>query len=179
MYNYNGRPSNNYHSNGGYANRNGGGNSRGGYNSGRGGYGDAKPPLPVRPYKPLANETYVDEAEAVIKALKDHDGKLKLTTSKIRNLLAMSSEILNKVNNELGKTGSSSPVSAEIGKELGYLRVRTVYECGREQSVSDFAEVSNLLKYLKDVKTLGDAELFCHYMEALVAFHRYHGGRDQ
>jgi CRISPR-associated protein Csm2 len=171
-------------SSGGYS-RSGGSSPRGGYgNRGYGDYGgrrdqDSRQSAPAEPYKPLADDSYIDEAEKVIKKLQGDDGKSKLTTSKIRNLLAMSAEILNKVNNALGGgQETSSPVSDEIKKEIGYLRVRTVYECGREQNVREFADHSHILDCLRDVKTLGDAERFCHYMEALVAFHRYYGGKD-
>jgi CRISPR-associated protein Csm2 len=177
MYDNNSSTFNNYHGKSGNWNRSGTNYSHGGHSLNRGGTRNTRPALPVKPYKPLDDDTYVDEAEAVIKALMGSN-EFKLTTSKIRNLLAMSSEILNKVNNELGKTTSSSAINNEIKKEIGYLRIRTVYECGRESSVEIFVKHSHVLECLKDVKTLGDAELFCHYMEALVAFHRFYGGSD-
>jgi CRISPR-associated protein Csm2 len=167
MYNSYNRPS------GGY-NRNGGSNSRGGYGRNQ----NQRPSAPAEPYKPLEEGSYIDEAEKVIKNMKGEDGRLRLTTSKIRNLLAMSAEILNKVNSSLGLNEPTSPIGAEIRKEIGYLRVRTVYECGREPNVRDFVEKTHLIDCIKDVKTLEEAERFCHYMEALVAFHRYYGGKD-
>lgn len=130
----------------------------------------------------LDDDNYIDEAEKVIKNLRRPDGGFDLTTSKIRNLLAMSAEILNKVNNALGGGSEpSSPVSDEIKKEIGYIRIRTVYECGRDEKnkdVAPFVEASHLLDFITQIKTLADAERFCHYMEALVAFHRYYGGKD-
>ena len=53
------------------------------------------------------------------------------------------------------------------------------YEAGRDLTVKDFVEEAGLLEQLKDVQS--DRKkllLFCRYMEALVAYHRYYGGRD-
>lgn len=153
---------------------------------GHGASGRSRLPLPEITYTPLDDKNYIDEANEVINVLHRYDKEaygidkgFRLTTSKIRNLLAMSAEILNKVNAELGKSTPSAQVSSQISKEMGYLRIRTVYECGRDQSVKDFEKLSHLLDCLRDVKTLADAERFCHYMEALVAFHRFMDGRDQ
>jgi hypothetical protein len=35
-----------------------------------------------------------------------------------------------------------------------------------------------ILEHIKGIKSLDDCEVFCHYMEALVAYHRYMGGKD-
>lgn len=67
----------------------------------------------------------------------------------------------------------------EIMPDLNYLRIRLVYESGREPAVKDLERKSHLLSHLKDIKTLDGCELFCHYMEALVAYHRFNGGADQ
>lgn len=126
----------------------------------------------------IINETnYVDEAEKVICKLKENKDKRGnpkwITTSKIRNLLAMSSDIYNEI---MVKEESLSP---EICSRIDYLRVRFVYESGRDNDVKVFVQTSKLIEILKDIKgSKKNFVLFNRYLEALVAFHRYHGGRD-
>lgn len=120
---------------------------------------------------------YVDYAEKVIKGLGENKkGKAgsRLTTTKIRNILSMVSEIYNEVTHIQG-----DKLSLEMVERIQYLRLRIVYESGRDKDVKNFIDKSKLLLVLKNV---GDSKrnflLFCRYMEALVAYHRFYGGRD-
>ena len=57
-------------------------------------------------------------------------------------------------------------------------RVRIAYEAGRDNTVKNFIAKAKLMEYIKGAGD--DRETFVsfvHYMEALVAWHRYHGGR--
>lgn len=127
----------------------------------------------------INNENYVDEAEKVIKELKvmkdKHDKTMPMvTTSKIRNLLAMAADIYNDVSNS-----SSERLNADVCSRIEYLRVRVIYEAGREQTVKNFVEKAGLINILKSIN--GEKKnyiLFNRYMEALVAFHRFYGGKD-
>ena len=127
----------------------------------------------------INEENYVDEAEKVILELKnkkDFRGKPipKLSVSQIRNLLAMTADILNEVNRQNDDT-----LSVETISRIEYLRVRLIYECGREDSVKYFVEESDLLNLLKTVgKSKKRYVLLSRYMEALVAFFKYYGGKD-
>ena len=132
-------------------------------------------------YTPLDEANYVAIADSAVKKLEKEKDQYqhehyKLSTSKIRNILAMTSEILNKVNSNRGKDPALA--MKEIMPDLNYLRIRLVYESGREHAVKDLEKKSHLLDHLKDIKTLDGCELFCHYMEALVAYHRFNGGAD-
>ena len=134
---------------------------------------------PPIPFRPLNIKEYVDDAEKVVSTLRKNSfGKFDLTTSKIRNLLAMTSEVLNKVNNTRASAEGKDDVTDGIRQDLNSLKIRTIYECGREESVKDFVKKAYILEHLKEIKTLDDCEVFCHYMEALVAYHRYMGGKD-
>lgn len=120
---------------------------------------------------------YVDEAEHVINVLKsgDRNGRLSLTTSKIRNLLSMTAELYTAAQQQRGET-----LSAEIQGRVQYLRMRVAYEAGRDMTVKIFVEKAELLELLKDIQS--DRKkllLFCRYMEALIAYHRYCGGLDK
>lgn len=127
----------------------------------------------------LQADNYVDTAEQVIKELatqRDKNEKLipMLTTSKIRNLLSMTADIYNDV-----KNSKEEVLTKDVLDRLQYLRVRFVYEAGRDRTVKSFVDKTKILEYLGQIGT--DKEqfiLFSRYMEALVAYHRFYGGRD-
>lgn len=127
------------------------------------------------------NENYVDEAEKVMKEklknAKNEKGRpIKMvTTSKIRNFLAMTADIYNQV-----KLSEDGELADEIKEQLQYLRVRIVYDAGRDKdgSVSAFVKESKILDKLKTVKTKKDYINFSRYMEALVAWRKALGGDE-
>lgn len=132
--------------------------------------------------KIITNSNYVDEAEKVIQALKNKKNPRTgrdipmVTTSKIRNLLAMTADIYNET---LNVPGNRLP--ERLNDRIEYLRVRFVYEAGKdsEGKVKNFVTEAKILEILREIK--GEKEnfiLFNHYMEALVAFHRFYDGRD-
>jgi len=121
---------------------------------------------------------YVDTANNVILALKNDDkfGKLTLTTSKIRNLLSMTSALYTDAQQQ-----REDKLSTEMQSRVQYLRMRVAYEAGRDQTetVKSFVVKAELLEQLSAIRD--DRKkllLFCRYMEALVAYHRFHGGQD-
>lgn len=130
----------------------------------------------------INEQNYVDEAEKVIKELikkspKDkYDNPTKIvTTSKLRNLLAMSADIYNEVMNQTG-----DKLNDDICSRIEYLRVRFLYEAGREPSVKNLVEESRIIEVLKNVRSSKkNYILFNRYMEALVAFRKYHVERDE
>ena len=123
----------------------------------------------------LNSITYVDTAEQVIIKLKDlGKGKISLTTSKIRNLLAMVSELQTDA-----KYIMNDKLTSDMQSRIQYLKMRIAYEAGRELGVKQFVENANLLEHISNIKdSKHELVLFCNYMEALVAYHRYYGGRD-
>lgn len=124
-------------------------------------------------------QNYVDSAEQVIIKLSkkvDRNGRTvqMVTTSKIRNLLAMTSDIYNEIMNQ-----NQKELSEEICAKIEYLRVRFIYESGRETKVKDLVMEADILDILKNIgKDRDKFILFNRYMEALVAFHKYYGGKD-
>ncbi|WP_449240483.1 type III-A CRISPR-associated protein Csm2 [Desulfoscipio gibsoniae] len=122
-------------------------------------------------------KNYTAQAEQVIRGLRSSMGRdyQQFTTSKIRNILAKVSELYNEVT-----IAQQDILSSEIQSKIEYLKVRLVYECGRELYViKPFVEKAGLLDLLN---AIGDDRQrfidFAHYMEALVAYHRFHGGKD-
>lgn len=124
----------------------------------------------IRPLK--LPENYVDEAEKVMRAL--FENRSRITTTKLRGFLTLVNDIYNAEN-----LRTETELSSESKLKLMRLRVRVVYDAGRERDVKDFVEKAKLLEYLKGVGDSREAMIhFVHYMEALVAYHRYLGGRD-
>lgn len=142
---------------------------------------------------------YVSEAENVIKSLDSRDicvkedGRrvwkkaFKLTTTQIRKILSLLNEIYADIlcDSEEDKEKQST----KLRDKLLYLKMRCIYEAGRDdkrdKGVADFIERSNLPEYISFVvKEQDTAKLrkkfmwLFHYMEALVAYHRYLGGKD-
>ncbi len=123
--------------------------------------------------KLLNNENFVDKAEQAIKSLsreKDYRGKPihVVTTSQIRNLLSMTADIYNEV-----MLLREESLDERIKGRISYLRVRCIYESGRNESVKVFVKNSSLLDILPTIVTRKEYVLFSHYMEALVAWRKY------
>ena len=87
----------------------------------------------------------------------------------------MTADIYNQV-----VTSSKETLSEELNGRVEYLRVRFMYECGREPKVREFVQKAEILEILKEIKqSKKNYLLFSKYMEALIAFHRYYGGEDE
>lgn len=133
----------------------------------------------------INQQNYVDEAERVIKTLRGRrviDKRTQrskpiaqITTSKIRGLLSMTADIYNDVSN-----CKDEQLPSAINDRIEYLRIRFVYESGREPSVKYFVEEANLLDIHKGINgKKSNYILFSRYMEALVAFHKFYDGKDE
>ena len=146
------------------------GGYKSGYNQNRG-YSQQSAARQI-PHSKLNDSEYVDKAEAVIKKL-DSEKRL-LTTSKIRNLLSMISSLYDEV-----RRSTSEKLSAEAMSQIQYIRLHFAYEAGRDPKVKDFVNEADILAHIKDIgDNKGQFMLFCRYMEALVAYHRYFGGKE-
>ena len=127
----------------------------------------------------LTKTNYVDLAEKTIKDLSnrtDRKGRKipLLSTSKIRKILSMSADIYNDAKRIAGDT-----IDDDMKSRIQYLRMHVAYEAGRDRAVKDFIEAAKLLDIIQEIGCSKEQLiLFCHYMEALVAYQRYFGGRD-
>ncbi|WP_019775851.1 type III-A CRISPR-associated protein Csm2 [Streptococcus sobrinus] len=118
----------------------------------------------------LTDDNYVDKAEKVIKSLpKVKSGNNELTTSKIYKLLALTSSLFDE---------SNVKDFSQLTDKLAYLRVQFVYQAGREKAVKELVKRADILAILKEVKNISDLQRFCRYMEALVAYFKFYGGKD-
>ena len=176
-------------------------------NNSRGGK-DPQKALPPETIPKKVPENYVDEAERIMRAL--INSGTTVTTSKIRNLLSLVTDIYNDEN-----IRTEDKLKPDSVVKLNLMRVRVAYEYGRDRGESksrskeedsdrdrgesngrdkeegsdkktvypmrEFITQAHLLEYLKGISISTDrADLirFAHYMEALVAFHRYLGGKE-
>lgn len=127
----------------------------------------------------INDQNYVDKAEHAIVELSQKVGRNgrpipMVTTSQIRVLLAMVSDIYNDVQDETSET-----LSNDIIGRINYMKVRFYYQAGREPKVKDFLETAQVFDVIGGINGKRDNFLlFSRYMEALVAFHKYYGGKD-
>ena len=150
-------------------------------NNSRGGK-DPQKALPPETIPRKVPENYVDAAERIMRAL--ISSGTTVTTSKIRNLLSLVTDIYN---DESIRTEDKLKPDSVV--KLNLMRVRVAYEYGRDNGESvgkdkvypmrEFITQAHLREYLKGISTdRADLIRFAHYMEALVAFHRYLGGKE-
>lgn len=143
---------------------------------------DPQKALPPETVPRKVPENYVDEAERIMRAL--ISSGTTITTSKIRNLLSLVTDIYN---DESIRTEDKLKPDSVV--KLNLMRVRVAYEYGRDNGESvgkdkvypmrEFITQAHLREYLKGISTdRADLIRFAHYMEALVAFHRYLGGKE-
>ena len=127
----------------------------------------------------INEENYVAKAESVILKLSkqvNKQGKVvaMVTNSKIRNLLSMSADIYNQV-----LDCKDDKLPQELNGRIEYLRVRYIYEAGREPRVKDLVIQGELLEIMKEIQgSKKNYILYYHYMEALVAFQRFWNKND-
>lgn len=143
---------------------------------------DPQKALPPETIPRKVPENYVDEAERIMRVL--ISSGTTVTTSKIRNLLSLVTDIYN---DESIRTEDKLKPDSVV--KLNLMRVRVAYEYGRDNGESvgkdkvypmkEFITQAHLREYLKGISTdRADLIRFAHYMEALVAFHRYLGGKE-
>ena len=130
---------------------------------------------------PILTDDYVDKADLVIHSLKNsgtytegpNKGKIKfkLTSTQIRNLAALTSNLFDesKTKNDI----------EELREKISYLRIQFVYQSGREPAVEDFVKKAGLLEALTEIQDIPSLQRFCRYMEALIAYFKFNGGREQ
>lgn len=122
---------------------------------------------------------FAEEAEKVIKSLQYENRRgdmiINITSSKIRNMLAMSNNLYNAVMKD-----RTPELSEDIRSSIQYIKMKFAYEAGREKNVNEFVNKANLMKHIDEIGSSREqALIFCKYMESLVAYHRFHSGRDR
>lgn len=141
-------------------------------------------------------EDVVERAEKVMKALKNesdgrnsqHQGGANhpvkmITVSQIRKFLTAVNSLTDKVERyKVKHLKGGEPMlelSTDLAAEVKYLKVKLAYQSGREPSVKAFEKKAELLKEISGIgKDFNKYMSFARYVEALVAYHKYYGGKD-
>lgn len=140
-----------------------------GDNRGRAPYGQRNitPPAPIESLPIPAD--FLEQAEELMQTQ-----SAGITTNKIRRLYSLATEIYNEE-----RLRTEEELSQESMAAVGMMRVRMAYECGRDEKVKSFVQAAKLLEYLKGIGNKRENFIhFTQYMEALVAYHRFFGGRE-
>ena len=119
-------------------------------------------------------------AEGIIKKLKrNHRDEIELTKSHIRKYLAAANALTNKVTVYRAVHPNAEELSEDLAKEVKFLKVKLAYQATRNSAVRDFVEQARLWDCLdkigRDMKRYND---FARYIEALVAYHKFYGGKE-
>lgn len=122
----------------------------------------------------------VDKAQSVIPSLmQDNRGDIKLKANQIRKFLSAVTTLTNKVNRYKMKHPHEKTLPDDLAAQVQYLRVKMAYQAGRDKAVKDFVEKAQLDDVICGIKnSIETYEKFARYMEALVAYHKYYGGKD-
>lgn len=119
--------------------------------------------------EPLSDGNYACRAEKIMNEY-CNEGFKNLTTSKIRGIYSLITNLYTRIDGEESFQKHRS--------DIQYLKVRMAYEAGRENSVKFFLDKTSLGKAVDDIKDYDTFLLYCRYAESLVAYFKFYGGRD-
>lgn len=79
------------------------------------------------------------------------------------------------IKNDILESGTET-LTPELAGRIQYLKVRMIYEAGRDESVKEFLRISQLIGCVdKSGTSRKNYLLITRYMEALVAFRKFRG----
>lgn len=111
----------------------------------------------------LGNQALVDQADKLGKLLAE---EVRLNTTQIRKVLARVNALNARLHNGFSKD------------EVPLLKVQLVYAAAREKAkVGPLADV--LLAAIDRIHDETDYRWFARFVEAIVAYHRFHGGKNE
>lgn len=121
-----------------------------------------------------------EEAEQVILGLiAAGNGNLYLKTNQIRKFLAAVNTLTNKVEVCRAQNGGAKELSPALGEQVKYLKVKFAYQAGRERTVRELGEKGKIKERIDRIGlSVERYERFARFIEALVAYHKFHGGKD-
>lgn len=100
----------------------------------------------------------------------------QISASKIRKFLSA----VNKINNKVRYQNRDDILSEDIVAEIAYMRIQFAYIVGKDKNNKGLKKLheklDNAMANIKNSK----AEFinFAKYVEAIVAYHKFYGGRD-
>ena len=120
-------------------------------------------------------------AESVIKNLLNASGKLDLTTGQIRKFLTAVNSLTSKIEVYKAQNETFETLPDNFVMEIKYLKVKIAYQAGRDKNkiVKNFVEKAKLFERIDKIgNSFAEYENFARYIEALVAYHKFYGGKD-
>ncbi|GHV15066.1 hypothetical protein AGMMS49938_12400 [Fibrobacterales bacterium] len=125
-------------------------------------------------------EDFGTEAKCTIEKNELHK---KIKTNQIRNVLSMIASLYTA---ELGKT---EELSSETKKKLQYIKIKIAYSIGRDSfdekknnwklGTKPFNNAAKIYEFIDEaIKSRENFNTYCNYVEALVAYHKYFGGKE-
>lgn len=124
--------------------------------------------------KSINEENFADKAEEVIKSVKE--SRKSVSTSQLRPILTLIHACV-----EDSEKIKGDGLNTDTLSKIQYLKMKLAYAAGREESVKEFAEKADLFNFISEVSKLKSKKklkLLDKYFEALVAYHRYFGGKE-
>lgn len=118
----------------------------------------------------ITDRDYAATAERLMAEFRDEGGLERLTTTKLRGIYGLVTNVYTRVNTQADFERHAS--------DIQYLRVRMAYEAGREKAVKAFFDKCGLMALAGGVGDLAQFRLYCRYAEALVAYFKFFGGKD-
>jgi CRISPR-associated protein Csm2 len=106
----------------------------------------------------------VERADGIGRELKNKG----VTTSQIRNFL----DEVNRIEAENRRSKGSFDESQVV-----FLDIQLAYAAGREDKLKDFARLFSTA--IKQVRSREDFDRFVKFTQAVVAYHRFHGGSNR
>ena len=133
--------------------------------------GDRTQPRGESEYTPKAmplSSDYVVKAEEIMRECHRY-----ITSSKLRNILSMVSDIYNS--ERIGE----DELSEASQNALRMLQIRIVYEYGRnDDKFKSFIRETHILDHLLSVGSSRRKFIdYAHYLEAIVAYHKFYGDK--
>jgi len=119
------------------------------------------------------------EAKKIVEKLsRDRNNNIELSTSQIRKFLAGLNGIHNRILAYQG-TGEiiGDQLPPDIVDEIEYLKIKLIYQSGRERKVKDFMQLAELEKRIDSIgNSKKKFEEFNRFIEGIVAYHKFEGG---
>ena len=116
------------------------------------------------------------DVEKIIKDYKEQKEKIKkklISTTQLRLLLSNAVVVKNKIQ---AKRFKEDDVNEEIKRDIKYLLVKHIYQCGRDKQVKEFDKIFSISNNLKEIgNSAKKFNRFYQYLDEIVAYMKYYG----
>lgn len=127
-------------------------------------------------FKKIEKDFAAEAENVILKLEKDRNNEICLKTNQIRNIL----DLINGVSEKITLHNEEDITCYK--DDILYIRVKLAYIYGKASQtdgVKDFIDKSKLIELILSIdNNKSRYQMFAKYAEALVAFHKYYGGKD-